>query len=199
MFLISIFSYMIFIKFLPEEIPIRIIFLFIFLEILASVFLVGELEKKLYHVLSFAGSLTICEFTFSIFAGNRTMNVETAYLKWIAIYFIINILFFVCIIGMIELFIYFRSENREGLAVKEYLLLSMIPISSLFLIGVIRDISFFPKIVICICLICINLSYIMIYDQIEKKNYDIHRYSVMEEQNHYYRERIKNQQEILQM
>ena len=39
----------------------------------------------------------------------------------------------------------------------------------------------------------------MIYDQIEKKNYDIHRYSVMEEQNHYYRERIKNQQEILQM
>jgi len=184
---------------LSEEMSIRMILLLIFLEIVGSIFLVGRLEKRTYHVLSFAGSMAVCEFTFSVFYGNRTMNIETVYLKWIAVHFIINIFFFVFIIGVIVLFIYFRAENRESLTVKEYLLLSIIPTASLLMIGVIKDMFFFPKIVICICLIFVNLSYIMIYDQIEKKNYDIHRYSVIEEQNHYYRERIKNQQEILQM
>lgn len=141
-FLVFIFSYMLFIKFLSEEMSIRMILLVIFLEIVGSIFLVGRLEKRTYHVLSFAGSMAVCEFTFSVFYGNRIMNIETVYLKWIAVHFIINIFFFVFIIGVIELFIYFRAENRESLTVKEYLLLSIIPTASLLMIGVIKDMFF---------------------------------------------------------
>ena len=98
LFLTIIFSYMLAIKFLPGEILTRIVMLLIFLFILTSVALFGSIEKKIYHVLSFTFSLTLCELTFSILNGENEMDVQTEYLKWMAVYFLINILFslFVC-------------------------------------------------------------------------------------------------------
>lgn len=199
LFLTITFFYMIAIKFLPQEILVRIVLLLIFLFILTAVALFGSIEKKVYHVVSFTFSLTLCELTFSTLNGEVGMNIRTEYLKWIAVYFLINILFFLLLIAIIKVLIYFREKNSEGLTDKEYLLLSIIPLASLIIIYVSADMPFLPKIISCVCLIFINLSYIVIYDRIAKKNYEIHRFSVIEVQNHYYQERIKNQQELIRM
>lgn len=199
LFLTIIFSYMLAIKFLPGEILTRIVMLLIFLFILTSVALLGSIEKKIYHVLSFTFSLTLCELTFSILNGENEMDVQTEYLKWMAVYFLINILFSLFVIAIIKILMYFREENSEGLTEKEYLLLSVIPLASLIIIYVSVDMLYLPKIISCVCLILINLSYIVIYDRIVKKNYEIRRFSVIEEQNHYYQERITDQQELARM
>lgn len=197
LFLALTFFYMLVIKFLPGDILARIVMLLIFLFILAAIALFGSLEKKGYHVLSFTFSLTLCENTFSTLNGG--MDIQTEYLKWMAVYFLINILFCLLIIAIIKVLMYFREENSEGLTDKEYLLLTIIPLASLIIIYVSADMSYLPKIISCVCLIFINLSYIVIYDRIAKKNYEIHRFSVIEEQNHYYQERITNQQELARM
>ena len=199
LFLVIIFSYMLAIKFLPGETLTRIVMLLTFLFIMTSVALLGSIEKKIYHVLSFTFSLTLCELTFSILNGEKGMDKQTEYLKWMAVYFLINILFCLFVIAIIKLLMYFREENSEGLTEKEYLLLSIIPLASLIIIYVSVDMPYLLKIISCVCLILINLSYIVIYDRIAKKNYEIHRFSLIEEQNHYYHERITNQQELARM
>lgn len=199
LFLALTFFYMLAVKFLPGEILVRIVMLLIFLFILTAMALFGSLEKKVYHVLSFTFSLTLCELTFSTLNGGDGMDIQTEYLKWMTVYFLINILFCLFIIAIIKILMYFREENSEGLTDKEYLLLSIIPLASLIIIYVLADMPYLPKIISCVCLIFINLSYIVIYDRIAKKNYEIHRFSVIEEQNHYYQERITNQQELARM
>lgn len=199
LFIAVIFFYMFAIKFLPQEILVRIVLLLIFLFILTATVLFGSIEKKIYHVVSFTFSLTLCELTFSTLNGEAGMDIQTEYLKWLAVYFLINILFFLLLIAIIKVLTFFREKNSEGLTDKEYLLLSIIPLASLIIICVSADMPFIPKIINCVCLISINLSYIVIYDRISKKNYEIHRFLVIEEQNHYYQERIKNQQELTRM
>lgn len=196
LFIGIIFFYMFIIKFFPEEILTRIIMLLIFLSIVTAVALFGSLEKKFYHVLSFTFSLTLCELAFSLLNGEYSMDVQTKYLKLMAGCFLINILFFLFVIAIIKIMIYFREENSESLTEKEYILLSIIPLASLIIVYESVYMLYLPKIVSCICLILINLSYILIYDRIAKKNYEIRRFSAIEEQNHYYQERITNQQEL---
>ncbi len=199
LFLVIIFFYMLAVKFLPGEILTRIVMLLIFLFVLTAVALFGSIEKKIYHVLSFTFSLTLCELTFSTLNGENGMDMQTEYLKWMAVYFLINILFCFLVIAIIKILMYFREENSEGLTEKEYLLLSIIPLASLIIIYVSINMPYLPKIISCVCLILINLSYIVIYDRIAKKNYEIQRFSLIEEQNHYYQERITNQQELARM
>lgn len=199
LFLSLVFGYMLFIKFLPGNIWARIVLLLGFLGVLTAVIMEGTVEKKIYHVLSFVFSLALCELTFSMLIGEKGMRVETGYLKWMVIYFLVNILFLAFVIGMIKFFMYFRTENSDGLANTEYLILSVIPFASLLIMGVSFDISYLSGMMICVCLIFINLSYIVIYDRIGRKNYEIHRFAMIEEQNQYYQDQIRNQQEIMRM
>lgn len=199
LFLIITFFYMLVIKFVNGKILIRLVLLLLFLFLLTAFALLGSIEKKIYHVLSFTFSLTLCELTFSTLSGENGIDIQTEYLKWISIYFLINIIFFLLLIIIIKILMYFREKNGEGLTNKEYLLLSIIPLASLIIIYVSTNTLYLSKSIICVCLIFINLSYIIIYDRIAKKNYEIHRFSVIEEQNHYYQERIKNQQELARM
>lgn len=199
LFLVLTFFYMLAIKFLPGEILIRIVMLLLFLFMLTAVVLFGTIEKKIYHVLSFTFSLTLCELTFSTLNGVSRMDIQTEYLKWMVVYFLVNIIFCLFIVAIIKALVYFREENSEGLTDKEYLLLSIIPLASLIIIYITTNMPYLLKIICCVCLILINLSYIVIYDRIAKKNYEIHRFSVIEEQNHYYQERITNQQELARM
>lgn len=199
LFLVFTFIYMFVIKFFPEVILLRMILLLIFLLTLALFSLFGSFEKKVYHVLSFTFSLTLCELAFSMVNGENGMDIQTQYLKWLVVYFLINILFFLFVIAVIKILMYFREENNEGLTDREYLLLSIIPLASLIIIYASTGLLYIFKIISCICLIFINLSYIVIYDRIAKKNYEIHRFSVIEEQNHYYQERIQNQQELARL
>lgn len=199
LFITVIFFYMFAIKFLPQEILARIVLMLIFLFILAAAVLLGSIEKKIYHVVSFTFSLTLCELTFSTINGTAGTDIQTEDLKWLAVYFLINILFFLLFIVIIKVLTFLRDKNSEELTDKEYLLLSIIPLASLIIICISAEMSFLPKIINCFCLISINLSYIVIYDRISKKNYKIHRFLAIEEQNHYYQERIKNQQELTRM
>lgn len=199
LFLAITFFYMLTIKFFQGEILARIIILLIFLFILTSVAMFGSNEKKIYHVLSFTFSLTLCELAFSLLNVEYSMDMQTEYLKWMTVCFLINILFCLFVIAIIKILMYFREENSESLTEKEYLLLSIIPLASLIIVYESVYMPYIPKIVSCICLILINMSYIVIYDRIAKKNYEIHRFSVIEEQNHYYQERITNQQELARM
>lgn len=196
-FVTIIFVYMLIIKFIPGETLLRIVLLLLFLGIITAFTLIGTKEKKVYHVLSFSFSLTLCELTFATITGDK--SIKTEYVKWMALNFLLNILFFLIIITIIKFFIYFQTDNNGGLTKKEYLLLSSIPLDSLIIICVLSDVGREPKFIICICLICINLCYIAIYDRIGKKNYEIYRFSMIEEQNRYYQKRIEDQQEIRQM
>lgn len=198
-FLSIIFCYMLGIKFIQGEIFVRLVLLLIFLFLLAIITLMGTMEKKIYHVLSFTFSITLCEFIFSMFYGKNGLDIQTKYLKWIFLYFFINIIFILLILAMIKVLVYFREKNSEGLTNKEYLLLSIFPFASLIILYVSIHISYWAKIVSCFCLILINVSYLIIYDSMAKKNYEIQRFSVIEEQNQYYQERIKNQQELIKM
>lgn len=193
------FIYMLITKTLSSGFLTRLILLLIFLFVLTTVALFGSIEKKIYHVLSFTFSFTLCELTFSILNGVKMMNVQTEYLRGIAAYFFVNILFLLFIIAIIKILMHFREKNGEGLTDKEYLWLSIIPMASLIIIYASANIPYIPKIINCICLILINLSYLIIYNRITKKNYEIQRFTVIEEQNNYYQERIKNQQEIVKM
>lgn len=199
LFIAVTFIYMLIIKILPSEFLVRIALLFVFLAILSAIALFGSIEKKIYHVLSFTFSLTLCELTFSTINGMGIMNIQTEYLRGITVYFLVNILFLLFIIAIIKFLMYFKEKNGDGLNNKEYILLSIIPLASLIIISVLVNVPYLIKIISCICLIFINISYIIIFDRIAKKNYEIHRFSVIEEQNHYYKEKIANQQEVVRM
>ena len=167
LFLIITFFYMLVIKFVNGKILIRLVLLLLFLFLLTAFALLGSIEKKIYHVLSFTFSLTLCELTFSTLSGENGIDIQTEYLKWISIYFLINIIFFLLLIIIIKILMYFREKNGEGLTNKEYLLLSIIPLASLIIIYVSTNMLYLSKSIICVCLIFINLSYIIIYDRIK--------------------------------
>lgn len=197
-FLVITFSYMLVMKFFNIGILIRLVLLFLFLFLLSTFTLFGSIEKKFYHVLSFTFSLTLCELTFSIFNEHDTV-IQTQHITSLFLYFFITIIFFLIVIIIVKSLVYFREQNNEGLTNKEYLLLSIIPFTSLIITYVSTNMPSLAKSIICCCLICINLSYLILYDMIAKKNYDLHRFFIMEQQNHYYEDRIKSEQDLSKM
>lgn len=198
-FLGIIFCYMLGVKFIQGEIFVRLALLLIFLFLLAIFALRGTIEKKLYHILSFTFSLTLCEFLFSIFYNTNGLDMQTKHLKWFVLYLLIHIVFLLFVFAMIKIFVYFREKNNEGLTNNEYLLLSIFPLASLIILYGSLHISYWSKILNCFCLMLVNVSYLIIYDSMSKKNYEIQRFSIMEEQNQYYQEKVKNQQELIKM
>ena len=198
-FIIPVFVYMLIVKFLNINAGIRMEIFIFFIFVLSTITLYGSVEKKLYHSLSYTFSLTLCELSLSVLMVIQGSNIQTEQIKWLVIYFLINILFYGVVIGIIKALVYFREENSVGLSKEEYMLLSLIPIASLVIIFVSIEIHYIYRLLCCICLILINLSYIIIYDRIVKKNYEIRRISFIEEQNQYYKEYIENQKEILHL
>ncbi|WP_196242668.1 GHKL domain-containing protein [Kandleria vitulina] len=91
---------------------------------------------------------------------------------------------------------YYREDNAIGLTSREYLILSIIPASSLVILYLISDLSPLLRLISCISLILINLSYLIIYDKFLKENYERQRFLEIEKQNHYYHQQIINQDEI---
>lgn len=192
-FIIISFIYMIMIKFIPDNILGRILLFIFFMLILASLTLNGSIEKKTYHVISFVFSLTLFENTYATFALS---DISSNDIIKVAIYFIINIIFYFSVIAIIKVLMYYREDNAIGLTSREYLILSIIPASSLVILYLISDLSPLLRLISCINLILINLSYLIIYNKFLKENYERQRFLEIEKQNHYYHQQIINQDEI---
>ncbi len=192
-FIIISFIYMIMIKFIPDNILGRILLFIFFMLILASLTLNGSIEKKIYHVISFVFSLTLFENTY---ATSALSDISSNDIIKVAIYFIINIIFYFSVIAIIKVLMYYREDNAIGLTSREYLILSIIPASSLVILYLISDLSPLLRLISCISLILINLSYLIIYNKFLKENYERQRFLEIEKQNHYYHQQIINQDEI---
>ncbi|MGM9952977.1 MAG: sensor histidine kinase [Intestinibaculum porci] len=200
-FFIITFIYMLMIKVLSVNTLTRLAGLFVFLFILSIIFFSGILEKKFYHVLSFIFSLTLCELTFStIISLKGIQNLKSEFMPWIIISLLVNIGFLGCMILLIRFFSSAYTEESQSLSHYEYLYLSIIPLASLVIIYLTsQQLAMVSKIISCSCLILINLSYYIICRCTAKKNLKLQNLNFINAQNSYYRERLKNQQELKKM
>lgn len=184
-------------KLIPDDMnPFsRVLFFISFLGLCIFIFFYGSVAKKIYHIIFFTLITTLADLILSIVVKNLMLNSQVLFMAS----FVANFISLLIVVLCIKLLLYFKENSEIGLSNTEYALLCIIPCLSLISIYMIAQLNYMVQFVSCIFLLVNNICISVIYNSLIRKNLLLYKYNMIETQNIYYKESLRNQKEIQQL
>lgn len=202
-FLIFIFALMCFTKFLSEDtsriIKTSIFILFIAISVVIS--FKGSILQKIFHTIYFSVIMLLADLTLATLMYNfmPTYYYVDSSIFSIAVYFIPNFFSLLVTMILIKLLLYFKADDDVELNNVEYLLLSIVPSTSMISIYWIGQYSSLDIFMPCLFLLVVNVCIMLIYFNLIKKNFTVQKYLMIKNQNSYYESNLISQKEIIEL
>lgn len=160
----------------------------------------GTIAQKIYHTVFFSVIMVLSDLCLSIFVSSfpKLFNVyENALITTIRS-FVFNFLSLALSFIIVKLLIYFKVDVDLELNSKEYSLLGIIPVCSLICIFGIERFKNLNMFECYTFLLIANVSIMLLYYKILKKNFVAQKYIIIKRENEYYQSCLSSQKEIIQ-
>lgn len=160
----------------------------------------GTVSKKLYHIIYFSLIMLLSDLClsflvlhlttiFAFFAGSLVMTLLS---------FVFNLLALFLSYIVIKLLIYFKVDVDSDMNHKEYVLLGIIPFSSLLFVC---SVDLFESVNIFGCylfLLIVNVCIMLLYYKVLRKNITEQKYLLIKAENEYYQNCLSAQRELIE-